>query len=145
VIALTATATTKGRYLLNKSINFFLTVATDVKGILQIQNCEFFQSSFNRPNLYYEVRHKSSSAKDGIFSLFFLIHFSVLEDIVKFIKSKFPTDCGIVYCFSRKEAENVTSELKARGLKAECYHGSVDADKKEEGIFFPPKILMMSW
>ena len=58
--------------------------------ILNIFHCEVFQNSFNRPNLFYEIRNKSSSAKD------------VTTDILSFIKEKFPEGCGIVYCFSCK-------------------------------------------
>jgi ATP-dependent DNA helicase RecQ len=82
IIALTATATTK--------------VRDDIKKNLGIQNAPDFKSSFNRPNLYYEVRSKTKN---------------VDKDIIKFIKSN-PGKSGIIYCLSRKRSRNLPRFLK---------------------------------
>lgn len=65
-------------------------VKQDVKNILKIQNCVTYKTSFNRSNLFYEIKRKSSSSKD------------ITEEIFKFITSKYPNESGIIYCFSRK-------------------------------------------
>lgn len=97
VIALTATATVK--------------VATDIKKNLGILDAITYKSSFNRPNLYYEIRPKT---KD------------IDRDIIKFIKQK-PTCSGIIYCLSRKKVEELAEILKANDIKAEAYHAGMDS------------------
>ena len=97
VIALTATATVK--------------VATDIKKNLGILDAITYKSSFNRPNLYYEIRPKT---KD------------IDRDIIKFIKQR-PTCSGIIYCLSRKKVEELAEILKANDLKAEAYHAGMDS------------------
>ena len=97
VIALTATATDK--------------VRTDIKKSLGILDAEEFKSSFNRPNLYYEVRPKT---KD------------VDKDIIKFIKQH-PGKSGIIYCLSRKKVEELAEVLKANDIKAAPYHAGLDS------------------
>ncbi|XP_046543863.1 ATP-dependent DNA helicase Q1-like isoform X2 [Haliotis rubra] len=104
ILGLTATATTK--------------VLQDVKKILAIPNCHLFRASFNRPNLYYEVRPKPSAQKDS------------MDEIQELIKSRFRGQSGIVYCFSRKDAEEVTMELQKRGIKAGCYHGDLSSKER---------------
>ena len=97
IIALTATATTK--------------VRDDIKKNLGIQNAPDFKSSFNRPNLYYEVRPKT---KD------------VDKEIIKYIKSN-PGKSGIIYCLSRKKVEELAEILQANEILAKPYHAGMDS------------------
>lgn len=97
VIALTATATEK--------------VATDIRKNLGIMDAVTYKSSFNRPNLYYEIRPKT---KD------------IDRDIIKFIKQR-PECSGIIYCLSRKKVEELAEILRANGIKAEAYHAGMDS------------------
>ncbi len=97
VIALTATATDK--------------VRSDIKKSLGIQDATEFKSSFNRPNLYYEVRQKT---KD------------IDRDIVRFIRQN-AGKSGIIYCLSRKNVEDLTAVLRANNIKASAYHAGFDA------------------
>ncbi|MBR1632875.1 MAG: DNA helicase RecQ [Bacteroidales bacterium] len=96
IIALTATATPK--------------VQSDILKNLGIQDAAVFKSSFNRPNLYYEVRPKDDPEKD----------------IVKFIKSN-PGKSGIIYCLSRKKVEEMAEFLCINNIKALPYHAGLDA------------------
>ena len=100
IIALTATATDK--------------VRTDIKKNLGIVDAAEFKSSFNRPNLYYEVRPKT---KD------------VDKDIIKFIK-KHPGKSGIIYCLSRKKVEELAEILRVNGIKAAAYHAGLDSNTR---------------
>ena len=102
VIALTATATDK--------------VRTDIKKNLGIMEADEFKSSFNRPNLYYEVRAKT---KD------------VDKDIIKFIRQH-PGKSGIIYCLSRKKVEELSAVLKANDIKAAAYHAGLDSTTRSE-------------
>lgn len=97
VIALTATATDK--------------VRTDIKKSLGIVDATEFKSSFNRPNLYYEVRPKT---KD------------IDKQIVKFIKQN-SGKSGIIYCLSRKKVEELAAVLRANDIKASAYHAGLDS------------------
>ena len=97
VIALTATATDK--------------VRTDIKKSLGILNADEFKSSFNRPNLYYEVRQKTND---------------INRQIIRFIKQR-PGKSGIIYCLSRKKVEELAADLKANDIKAEAYHAGLDS------------------
>ena len=97
VIALTATATPK--------------VSADIQKNLSMDKAETFISSFNRPNLYYEIREKT---KD------------IDKDIVKFIKSH-PGKSGIVYCLSRKKVEEFAEFLQANKIRALPYHAGLDS------------------
>ncbi len=96
IIALTATATPK--------------VQSDIQKNLEIQDAQVFKSSFNRANLYYEVRPKSNATKE----------------IIKFIKNN-PGKSGIVYCLSRKKVEELAETLKVNGIKALPYHAGMDS------------------
>ena len=96
VIALTATVTDK--------------VRTDIKKNLGILDAVEFKSSFNRPNLYYEVRSKT---KD------------INKDIIKYIKQH-AGKSGIIYCMSRKKVEELADILKANDIKAAAYHAGMD-------------------
>lgn len=96
VIALTATATPK--------------VQHDIQKNLGMQDAVVFKSSFNRPNLYYEVRPKT---KD------------VDKEIIKFIKSN-EGKSGIIYCLSRKKVEELAEKLIVNNIKALPYHAGMD-------------------
>ena len=97
IIALTATATDK--------------VRTDIKKNLGITDAVEFKSSFNRPNLYYEVRPKTVN---------------VDKDIIRFIKQH-PGKSGIIYCLSRKKVEELAEILKANDIKAAAYHAGLES------------------
>lgn len=97
VIALTATATPK--------------VEQDILKNLRIEGAQVYKSSFDRANLYYEVRPKT---KD------------VIKDIIKYIKTQ-PGKSGIVYCLSRKKVEEIAETLQVNGIKALPYHAGLDA------------------
>ncbi len=100
IIALTATATLK--------------VQEDILKNLEIPNAEVFKSSFDRDNLYYEVRPKT---KD------------VIKDIIKYIKTQ-PNKSGIVYCLSRKKVEEIAESLVVNGIRALPYHAGLDASTR---------------
>lgn len=105
VMALTATANSR--------------VRADVVHQLQIPNCKWFLSSFNRPNLKYIV----SSKKGG----------SVITEIITLIKTKYPKASGIIYCLSRKDCETTAEKLQMANIKAVCYHAGL-ADKMRETV-----------
>ena len=102
IIALTATATTK--------------VRDDIKKNLGIQDAPDFKSSFNRPNLYYEVRSKT---KD------------VDKEIIKFIKAN-PGKSGIIYCLSRKKVEELAEILQTNEISAKPYHAGMDSAMRSQ-------------
>ena len=112
IIALTATATNK--------------VRDDIKKNLGIQDAQDFKSSFNRPNLYYEVRPKTKN---------------VDKDIIKFIKSN-PGKSGIIYCLSRKKVEELAEILQANDISAMAYHAGMEAAarSKTQDAFIMEKI-----
>ena len=101
IIALTATATPK--------------VQSDILKTLGIPDAEVFKSSFNRPNLYYEIRDKVEPEKD----------------IVKFIRQN-PGKSGIIYCLSRKKVEDLAALLNINGIRALPYHAGLDAKTRAE-------------
>jgi len=96
IIALTATATPKVQHDIQKNL-----------GILE---ADIFKSSFNRPNLYYEVRSKQDATKE----------------IIKYIKNN-PGKSGIIYCLSRKKVEELAETLKVNDIKALPYHAGMDS------------------
>ena len=102
IIALTATATTK--------------VRDDIKKNLGIQDAADFKSSFNRANLYYEVRSKTKN---------------VDKDIIKFIKSN-PGKSGIIYCLSRKKVEELAEILQTNEISAKAYHAGMDSAMRSQ-------------
>jgi ATP-dependent DNA helicase RecQ len=102
VIALTATATVK--------------VQQDIMKNLEILDAKVFKSSFDRPNLYYEVRPKT---KD------------VIKDIIKYIKQN-SGKSGIVYCLSRKKVEELAETLVVNGIRALPYHAGLDSQTRKE-------------
>ncbi|MBO4598008.1 MAG: ATP-dependent DNA helicase RecQ, partial [Bacteroidaceae bacterium] len=97
VIALTATATDK--------------VRGDIKKSLGMVDAKEFRSSFNRPNLYYEVRPKTKN---------------IDKDIIKFIKQH-SGKSGIIYCLSRKKVEELAEILRANNINAQAYHAGMDS------------------
>ncbi len=112
LIALTATATDK--------------VRTDIKKNLGMVDAKEFKSSFNRPNLYYEVRPKTKN---------------IDKDIIKFIKQN-SSKSGIIYCLSRKKVEELAEVLRANDINACAYHAGMDsaARSKTQDDFLMEKI-----
>ncbi|KAL9177281.1 hypothetical protein ABFS82_01G048500 [Erythranthe guttata] len=107
MVALTATATKK--------------VQEDLMNMLHIPKCIKFVSSVNRPNLFYMVREKSSVGK------------SAIDGIAEYVQTSYPNnESGIVYCFSRKECEQVAKELRDRGISADYYHADMDVHAREK-------------
>lgn len=102
IIALTATATEK--------------VRNDIKKSLGMTNVAEFSSSFNRANLYYEVRPKTNQ---------------IDKDIIRFIKQH-PGRSGIVYCLSRKKVEELAEVLRTNDIKAQAYHAGMDAATRSQ-------------
>ena len=96
IIALTATATEK--------------VQADIQKNLGMMEATVFKASFNRPNLYYEIRPK----------------INVIKEIIKFVKQNMGKS-GIIYCLSRKKVEEVAQTLTVNGIKALPYHAGLDA------------------
>ena len=101
VIALTATATPK--------------VQSDILKNLGIPDATIFKSSFNRPNLYYEIRDKSDPKRD----------------IIRYIRQN-PGKSGIIYCLSRKKVEELAELLNINGIKAAPYHAGLDAKTRAD-------------
>ena len=101
IIALTATATPK--------------VQNDIIRNLGMTDATVFKSSFNRPNLYYEIRDKSDPKRD----------------IIRYIKQN-PGKSGIIYCLSRKKVEELAELLNINGIKAAPYHAGLDAKTRAE-------------
>ena len=97
VIGLTATATEK--------------VQEDILKTLRIPDAKTFKASFNRPNLFYEVRPKTKEVE---------------KDIIRFVKQRMGKS-GIIYCLSRKKVEEIAQVLQVNGIKAVPYHAGLDA------------------
>lgn len=105
ILGLTATATEK--------------VKIDIVQRLGIQHTvQYFQSSFNRPNLKYEIVSKKGN--------------NTMDDIVRRIKTDFNDQCGIIYCLSRKDCEKVCKQLKARKITCDFYHADLSKEKRKE-------------
>lgn len=102
IIALTATATPK--------------VQHDIQKTLAMTDALVFKSSFNRPNLYYEIRRKTND---------------VDKDIIKYIRSQ-KGKSGIVYCLSRKKVEEFAEILRANQINALAYHAGMDASTRSD-------------
>ena len=104
VIALTATATVKVQQDIMKNLG------------INKKETKIFKSSFNRPNLYYEVRQKTDN---------------IDRDIIKSIKQR-PGKSGIIYCLSRKKVEELAEVLRANQIKALPYHAGMDSTQRSE-------------
>lgn len=102
IIALTATATPK--------------VQHDIQKNLGILDAQVFKSSFNRQNLYYEIRHKTSDTD---------------KEIIRYIKNR-PGKSGIIYCLSRKKVEELADTLKLNDIPALPYHAGMDSATRSE-------------
>lgn len=102
IIALTATATEK--------------VRADIKKNLGMMDCHEFKSSFNRPNLYYEIRPKTKG---------------VDKDVIKFVKQHSGSS-GIIYCLSRKSVEELAEILRTNDIKAQAYHAGMDGQSRSK-------------
>ncbi|KAG2389637.1 hypothetical protein C9374_014197 [Naegleria lovaniensis] len=105
LIALTATATSR--------------VQQDIIHQLNIKNCVSLKGSFNRTNLYYEVRKKASLEKTA-------------KEISDFINDKYPNQSGIVYCLSKKDCEKMAEELTSLGHNVGVYNSDVAAADKQD-------------
>ena len=104
IIALTATATDK--------------VRTDIKKSLGITDATEFKSSFNRPNLYYEIRQKVNDNDTD-------------SQIIRFLKNH-EGKSGIIYCLSRKKVEELSKKLQLNGFKAAPYHAGLDTEVRNQ-------------
>lgn len=104
MVALTATATPK--------------VQADIQKNLSMTDAKVFKSSFNRTNLYYEVRAKGKKA-------------STLKDVISFINQR-KGKSGIIYCLSRKKVEEIAEILKANGVRALPYHAGLDSKTRSK-------------
>ncbi|CAJ0952835.1 unnamed protein product, partial [Mesorhabditis belari] len=115
ILGLTATATAA--------------VLDDVKSMLGIPGAIVFRANFNRPNLQYEVVSKKT---DG-------------ESLVSLIKCRFANETGIVYCFSRKDTEDMAQVLRSHGIKASCYHAYMENEqrKKVHNAWIDGKLLVI--
>lgn len=102
LIALTATATPK--------------VQQDIIKNLEIPSSTVFKSSFDRPNLYYEIRPKTEN---------------VVKDVIKYIKAN-SGKSGIVYCMSRKKVEEMAESLVVNGIKALPYHAGLESNTRKQ-------------
>jgi ATP-dependent DNA helicase RecQ len=102
IVGLTATATPK--------------VQSDIQKNLGMENAEVYKASFNRPNLFYEVRPKTKKV-DG--------------DIIRFIK-KMDGKSGIIYCLSRKRVEELSKTLQVNGIRSLPYHAGLDAGTRSK-------------
>jgi bloom syndrome protein len=103
VMALTATATNN--------------VIVDIKHNLDMEGCTVFSQSFNRPNLYYEIRPKEKQP---------------VERIADIINERFAGKTGIVYTLSRKQTESIAKKLTERGIRAEHYHAALQTEEKTQ-------------
>ncbi|KAG5347205.1 RECQ1 helicase, partial [Acromyrmex charruanus] len=106
ILGLTATAPTK--------------IIVDVQKMLDISGCLVLRASFNRPNLYYEVRRKPADKE------------TCLAMIENLLKNRFNGKSGIIYTTTIKDAEQLTTDLRGRGIKAGCYHAMLEANYRSE-------------
>lgn len=104
VMALTATATPK--------------VREDIMKNLQLTNPDIYIDSFNRPNLYYEIRPKGKRE-------------SVIKQIVQYVKNN-PSKSGIIYCLNRRTTEEIAEVLVANDIKGAAYHAGLDAQTRSD-------------
>ena len=106
ILAMTATAPSK--------------IREDVINQLGMKNTIFFHSSYNRPNLFLEVRNKNNYS-------------NVIENIANFITKNYNESCGIIYCSSRKSCEEISKELKNKyNINCDFYHGQMSDKRRNE-------------
>ncbi|VDM76556.1 unnamed protein product, partial [Strongylus vulgaris] len=91
-------------------------VLADVKNMLDIPDAVVFKAGFNRTNLFYEVLPKPDA--------------DLGDELARLIKKRFPDQSGIVYCFSRKDCEEVASKLRSSGIRAAFYHADMDSMRR---------------
>lgn len=108
LIALTATATEN--------------VKADCIHNLGMRGCEEFKQSFNRPNLYYEIRNKKGKGSGA----------ETVESMAELILEKYPGQTGIIYTLSRKGCEDLAAKLAAKGIRAHHFHATMDPVEKEQ-------------
>lgn len=101
LLGLTATATSK--------------VIVDVQKMLNVSGCLVFRATFNRPNLYYEVRQKPSNQKE------------CFDCLVEMLKTRYTGQSGIIYTTSIKDCEELMEEMRKRNIRVGCYHANLDA------------------
>ncbi|KAF7892862.1 uncharacterized protein EAF02_000400 [Botrytis sinoallii] len=107
-IALTATATER--------------VKQDVIHNLGMQNCEQLKQSFNRPNIYYEVRRKTGKGSTA----------AMFSEITKMLSVDYKNQSGIIYCLSRDNCEEVAKKLRDQGIKAHHFHAHMTPEEKKD-------------
>ena len=107
ILGLTATATIK--------------VKEDLVTRLGIEkDVVYFQSSFNRPNLFYQIRNKKKIK-------------NIAKDLSEILNERFKNKSGIIYCISKKECESLCKELKTQhGIKCDFYHASLTVKKRQD-------------
>jgi RecQ family ATP-dependent DNA helicase len=91
-------------------------VKMDVKTQLHMNNCEMFKQSFNRPNIYYEVKAKNRN---------------IVKDIIDLIQTRFRNQTGIIYCLSRKDCEKVALQLNQLRIRSHHYHAGMPPEDKK--------------
>ena len=90
-------------------------IRLDVVSVLKMRNTKFFLASFNRTNLFYEVRPKTPK---------------IMEDIIDYIKTFQNDKTGLIYCISKKDCEKVSKNLKKEGVKSGFYHAGINDEKR---------------
>nr|CAD7569094.1 unnamed protein product [Timema californicum] len=108
ILGLTATATTQ--------------VIVDTQKMLNIQGCLVLKATFNRPNLYYEVRPKPSVQKE------------CLDELADLLKVRYAGKSGIIYSTSIKDCEDLMQDLRNRGLRVGCYHAQLEATLRSKAV-----------
>lgn len=106
ILGLTATAPSK--------------IIVDVQKMLDIQGCMVLRASFNRPNLFYEVRRKPADKSACL---------SMIENL---LKTRFEGKSGIIYTTTIKDAEQLTTDLRSKGLKIGCYHAILEPEVRSK-------------
>nr|XP_002734149.1 PREDICTED: ATP-dependent DNA helicase Q1-like [Saccoglossus kowalevskii] len=95
-------------------------ILDDVKNLLNVPYCMTMRASYDRPNLYYEVRRKPKK------------HEECVAEISKLLNGKFKGQIGIIYCFSRKDCETIAADLRKGGIEALPYHSDIDSSRRSQ-------------
>ena len=106
ILGLTATATSR--------------VISEVRKILNLDECIMFKASFNRPNLFYEVLVKPDTAKE------------CLDQLTQLLSQRFRNQSGIIYTTSTKDCDTLAKELSERKLKVAPYHANLEANHRSK-------------